>query len=142
MLNRIFHSTLFILVLLIPVMHAGCEPQQSLPNIIFFLSDDQDIYDYGCYGNEKVHTPAMDRLAKEGMMFRNAFTGQAICAPSRSQLYTGKYPLRNGCFLNHVKTKPGQRSVTYYLKNAGYQVILAGKSHVGPPAVYRWDHEW
>ena len=75
------------------------------PNIIFYLADDQDKYDYGCYGNEKVHTPAVDQLAKEGMLFENAFTGQAICAPSRSMLYTGNYPLKNGCFLNHIKTK-------------------------------------
>lgn len=120
----------------------GCTKNYQSPNIIFFLADDQDKYDYGCYGNEKIHTPAVDLLAREGLMFHNAFTGQAICAPSRSQLYTGNYPLRNGCFLNHVKTKPGQISISHYLKEAGYEVILAGKSHVGPRSVYEWDREW
>ncbi|WP_282035762.1 sulfatase family protein [Saccharicrinis aurantiacus] len=112
------------------------------PNIIFYLADDQDIYDYGCYGNDKIHTPAVDRLAKEGMLFNNAFTGQSICAPSRSQLFTGNYPLKNGCFINHFRTKPNQKSVTTYLGDLGYEVILAGKSHVKPASVYDWDLEW
>lgn len=116
--------------------------QTKRPNIIFYLADDQDKYDYGCYGNPKVHTPAVDRLAKEGMMFENAFTGQAICAPSRTQLYTGNYPLKNGCFLNHIKAKDNQISAASYLKELGYDVILAGKSHVGPKEVFKWSQAW
>lgn len=112
------------------------------PNIIFYLADDQDIYDYGCYGNEKVNTSAVDRLAKEGILFTNAFTAQAICAPSRSQLFTGKYPLKNGCFANHTATKPNIESVTSHMKQLGYEVVLAGKSHVKPSSVYEWDREW
>ncbi|WJJ97770.1 sulfatase family protein [Algibacter luteus] len=112
------------------------------PSIIFYLADDQDVYDYGCYGNEKVNTAAVDRLAKEGMLFNNAFTAQAICAPSRSQLFTGKYPLKNGCFANHTATKPDIKSVTTQMKNLGYEVVLAGKSHVKPASVYQWDREW
>lgn len=112
------------------------------PNIIFYFADDQDKYDYGCYGNEKVNTPAVDRLAKEGLVFENAFTGQAICAPSRSQLYTGNYPLKNGVFLNHLQSKKNQITTTSYLEKLGYEVILAGKSHVKPKNVFKWNHEW
>jgi uncharacterized sulfatase len=112
------------------------------PNIIFYLADDQDVYDYGCYGNEKVNTPAVDRLASEGILFENAFTAQAICAPSRSQLYTGNYPLKNGCYMNHIPTKRNQVSTTNYMKNFGYEVILAGKSHVAPKEVFSWSREW
>lgn len=112
------------------------------PNLIFYLADDQDVYDYGCYGNEKVSTSAVDRLAKEGMLFNNAFTAQAICAPSRSQLFTGNYPLKNGCFANHTATRPDMKSVTAQMKNLGYEVVLAGKSHVKPESVYQWDREW
>ncbi|HSH20276.1 MAG TPA: sulfatase [Draconibacterium sp.] len=112
------------------------------PNIIFYLADDQDKYDYGCYGNDKINTPAVDRLAREGLLFENAFTGQAICAPSRSQLYTGNYPLKNGCFLNHIKTKDNQISTTTFMKDLGYEVILAGKSHVNPKSVFNWGQEW
>ena len=116
--------------------------QTKQPNIIFYLADDQDVYDYGCYGNEKVNTTAVDRLAKEGMLFINAFTAQAICAPSRSQIFTGKYPLKNGCFANHTATKPNIESVTSRMKKMGYEVVLAGKSHVKPVSVYQWDKEW
>ena len=112
------------------------------PNFIFYLADDQDVYDYGCYGNEKVNTAAVDRLAKEGMLFTNAFTAQAICAPSRSQLFTGNYPLKNGCFANHSATRPNIKSVTARMRELGYDVVLAGKSHVKPSSVYTWDKEW
>ena len=116
--------------------------QSVRPNIVFFLADDQDVYDYGCYGNEKVLTPAVDRLAKEGMLFENAFTAQAICAPSRAQLFTGKYPLKNGCFANHTNTKPDITSITTHMQKLGYEVVLAGKSHVKPSSVYNWNREW
>ncbi len=112
------------------------------PNIIFYLADDQDVYDYGCYGNEKVKTPAVDRIANEGILFENAFTAQAICAPSRSQLFTGKYPLKNGCFANHTKVKPAIESITKQMRKLGYEVVLAGKSHVNPSEVFDWDKEW
>ena len=116
--------------------------QSHRPNIIFYLADDQDVYDYGCYGNEKVNTSAVDQLAKEGMLFKNAFTAQAICAPSRSQLFTGDYPLKNGCFANHTSTKSKIESVTTRMRKLGYDVLLAGKSHVKPSSVYDWDKEW
>ncbi|WP_396600671.1 sulfatase [Algibacter sp. R77976] len=112
------------------------------PNLIFYLADDQDVYDYGCYGNKKVNTAAVDRLAKEGMLFNNAFTAQAICAPSRSQLFTGKYPIKNGCFANHTATRPNIESVTSRMEKLGYEVVLAGKSHVKPSSVYNWDKAW
>jgi uncharacterized sulfatase len=116
--------------------------RHKVPNIIFYLSDDQDKLDYGCYGNDLIQTPAVDRLAREGMVFENAFTGQAICAPSRSQLYSGKYPLKNGCFLNHVQVKNDVKSVTKYMRELGYEVILAGKSHVRPSTIFDWDKAW
>lgn len=111
------------------------------PNLVFYLSDDQNIQDYGCYGNEKVKTPEVDKLASQGMRFTQAFTAQAISAPSRSQLFTGKYPLNNGCFLNHTGVKPEINSITKYLSELGYDVVLAGKSHVKPRSVFNWTAE-
>ncbi len=126
----------------VTAMQSSTAAQAERTNIVFYLADDQDIYDYGCYGNEKVHTPAVDRLAKEGMFFENAFTAQAICAPSRAQLFTGQYPLKNGCFANHTKSKPDITSVASHMQKLGYEVVLAGKSHVKPANVYDWDREW
>jgi arylsulfatase A-like enzyme len=112
------------------------------PNIVLFLSDDQSYFDYGVTGNPNVPTLATDRLAEEGMFFSRTYTVQAICAPSRSALYTGLYPLRNGCFLNHDSVRDGTRTVYNHLVPLGYDVILAGKSHVKPSSVFRWSQEW
>lgn len=144
-MKQISHLIKFIIilgVLLICVSSVVKAKKATKPNIIFYLADDQDKYDYGCYGNDKINTPAVDRLAREGMVFENAFTGQSICAPSRSQLYTGNYPLKNGCFINHFRSKPDIKSVTTYLGDLGYEVILAGKSHVKPTSLFDWDAEW
>ena len=110
------------------------------PNFIFYLADDQDQLDYGCYGNPKVSTSNVDQLAKEGMRFTNFYSAQAICAPSRSQIFTGMYPVKNGCMANHIGVKPNLKSVTGHLRDAGYEVVLAGKSHVKPNSVFNWTH--
>lgn len=138
----IMKPVFFLYFLLASVSFSFAQQQEERPNFIFYLADDQDLLDYGVYGNEKVHTPALDRLAGEGMLFERCYTGQAICAPSRSQLYTGKYPFKNGCIANHIPSKPEMKSVSHYLKALGYDVILAGKSHVGPDSVYDWTHYW
>jgi len=113
---------------------------EKQPNFIFYLADDQDQLDYGCYGNPKVMTPNVDQLAKEGMRFTNFYTAQAICAPARSQIFTGKYPVKNGCMANHLSVKRDILSITTLLKAEGYEVVLAGKSHVKPNNVFSWSH--
>jgi N-sulfoglucosamine sulfohydrolase len=109
------------------------------PNFIFYLADDQDKLDYGTYGNPNVDTKAVDKLASEGIKFNNFYTGQAICAPTRSQIFTGKYPVKNGCFVNHIGVKPNTETIITYLENEGYEVVLAGKSHVKPNSVFKWS---
>ncbi len=109
------------------------------PNFIFYLADDQDQLDYGCYGNPKVSTSNVDQLAKDGLRFTNFHTAQAICAPSRSQIFTGMYPLKNGCMANHLGVKSNLKSIASFLKERGYEVVLAGKSHVKPNNVFNWS---
>jgi len=141
MINRhipvVFCAALFLIVR--PVISASSGPK---PNFILYIADDQAKTDYGVYGNEKVHTPGVDRLAKEGMLFQRAYATQGICAPSRSALYTGNFPLRNGCFLNHTPVREGTMSLVPELQKLGYQVILAGKSHVSPKKAFPWDQHW
>src|SRR4051812_25223686 len=62
------------------------------PNFVFVLADDLGWGDLGCYGQTKIHTPNIDRLAKDGMRFTEAYAGSAVCAPSRCCLMTGKHP--------------------------------------------------
>ncbi|WP_262247373.1 sulfatase family protein [Parapedobacter soli] len=122
----------------------GAHAQQK-PNIVIFLSDDHGQEDAGCYGNEVVPTPVIDQLAREGMVFTRAYTPVSVCAPSRSALFTGLYPHRNGCDRNHGSVHPDIRSLPHYFSAAGYEVILAGKVHVKPeaafPFVYMERHE-
>ena len=110
------------------------------PNFVFYLSDDQDQLDYSIYGNDLVESSAVEELASKGMVFNNFYTAQAICSPSRSQLLTGMYPVKNGCYANHIPVKSNISSITKYLKQAGYDVYLAGKSHVKPNSVFNWSH--
>ena len=112
----------------------------SKPNFIFYLADDQNQLDYGCYGNPNVSTFNIDKLSDEGMRFTNFYTAEAICAPARSQIYTGMYPVKSGAMANHIGVKPTIKSITSYLKTAGYEVVLAGKSHVKPDNVFDWTY--
>lgn len=118
--------------------HAESITKSSRPNFLIFIADDLNKEYYGCYGNNQTAAPTASRLAAEGMVFENAFTGQAICTPSRAMLYTGKYPLRNGAFKNHSHVYSGTKSVCHYLRDASYDVILCGKSHVKPDSVFPW----
>ena len=127
------------LILLFSFFWLQAQDSSTSPNFIFYLADDQDLLDYGIYGNPKVHTPAVDALAKEGMRFTNFYTSQAICAPSRSQIFTGMYPLKNGCMANHLPVKPNLKTVIDYMKAEGYEVVLAGKGHVKPNSVFQWS---
>jgi N-sulfoglucosamine sulfohydrolase len=110
------------------------------PNIVLFLADDQSVWDLGCYGNPAIRTPKMDQLASEGLRFNRAFTSTAMCAPSRSMLYTGLYPHRNGCHMNHGTTREGVKSLPHYLKPLGYRVVLADKTHIKPKSVYPFEY--
>lgn len=102
------------------------------PNIVFLLSDDHGILDSGCYGNKVLRTPNIDMLAREGMRFTRAFTATAMCAPSRSMLYTGLFPHRNGAHPNHSAIRPGVKTLPHYLSELGYRVALSGKKHIKP----------
>ena len=136
--NRLTYYILLISLLYFNLFYA--QQESKTPNIVFYLSDDQDLLDYGVYGNPNVQTSNADLLASQGMKFSNFYTGQAICAPSRSQIFTGMYPVKNGCMANHIGVKPDIKSITSLLKKSGYEVVLAGKSHVKPNKVFDWTH--
>lgn len=76
----------------------------SKPNIILILVDDMSWFDVGSYHQrfnnlpKNAITPNIDKIASEGMLFTRSFTSSAMCAPTRMQLYTGIYPVRNGAY--------------------------------------------
>ena len=115
------------------MLQATTSPASQIPpNIVIVIADDQTWSDAGCYGNGDVNTPHIDRLAKEGLKFNLAFTATAMCAPTRQQLYTGLFPVRNGAYPNHSQVRKGTLSFVHYFREAGYRVGLCGKRHFGP----------
>ena len=112
---------------------------RSRPNVVIAIADDLTWHDLGCYGNRDVQTPHLDQLAKEGLRFTHAFTATAMCAPTRQQLYTGLFPVRNGAYRNHSRVKKGTPSVVHHLRKLGYRVGLCGKRHIGPPDSFPFE---
>jgi arylsulfatase A-like enzyme len=110
----------------------GREAKSTRPNIIFILADDLGYGDLGCYGQKRIHTPNLDRLAAEGMRFTQFYAGSTVCAPSRCVLMTG---LHTGhCFIRgngKDNLRPEDVTVAKVLKDAGYTTGLVGKWGLG-----------
>ena len=83
----------WLLLVAIFVFTTGSTKGQK-PNIVFILADDMGTAQLGCYGSQYYQTPNIDRLAREGMTFTNAYAAAAICSPTRASIMTGKYPAR------------------------------------------------
>lgn len=112
----------------------------SKPNIVLFLADDLSYYDTGTAGNPFVKTPAIDKFRSEGMSFERMYTPTAMCAPSRSSLYTGLYPHKHGCHNNHGSVKDGTESLPKFLADLGYNVGLVGKQHIKPKSSFPFEY--
>jgi N-acetylglucosamine-6-sulfatase len=114
------------------------------PNIIFILTDDQRYDAIGCLGNPPwLKTPNMDRLVKEGLLFKNTFCPMSLCAPSRASFLTGKYATRTGVRDNEVSFPPENVTFSRLLHTAGYETAFIGKWHMGrqnepQPGFDRW----
>jgi arylsulfatase A-like enzyme len=104
------------------------------PNILFVLADDLGYGDLGCYGQERIQTPHIDRLAAEGVRFTDCYAGSTVCAPSRCALMTG---LHTGhCRVRgnaRVPLLPEDVTVAEVLKGAGYATGIVGKWGLGEP---------
>jgi arylsulfatase A-like enzyme len=112
---------------------------ESRPNIVFILADDLGYGDLGCYGQEKIRTPNLDRLAKNGMLFTHCYAGSTVCAPSRCALMTGLHTGHcrvrgnggGGSPRSNVPLKPEDVCVAEILKKQGYATALVGKWGLG-----------
>jgi arylsulfatase A-like enzyme len=114
--------------------------QRTRPNIIYILADDLGYGHLGCYGQQRIATPNLDRMAAEGLRFTDHYAGSALCAPSRCVLITG---LHTGhCFIRNNKRLPVEgnvpipaesQTIPKRLKQAGYATACIGKWGLGYP---------
>ncbi len=113
------------------------------PNIIFILNDDQR-FDAMGFLDPALNTPNMDRIAREGVYFPNAFVTTALCSPSRASILTGQYMHNHGIADNNIKFRPGTFFFPQALQAAGYRTAFMGKWHMGghsddpQPGFDRW----
>lgn len=110
------------------------------PNIIYILADDMGYGDLGCYGQQIIETPNLDRMATQGVRFTNHYTGCTVCAPSRCALMTGKHTGHSFVRGNREMKPEGQmpmpgdtRTVAQSLQDAGYTTGCIGKWGLGYP---------
>jgi len=103
------------------------------PNIIVLLTDDQRADALGCMGNAVIRTPNIDRLAREGVLFTNAFVTTSICASSRASIFTGQWMRRHGIkdFRTHFTPQALAQTYPMLLRQAGYRIGFVGKYGVG-----------
>ena len=113
----------------------GAEDSGKRPNILFCITDDQSWAHAGAYGSKMVNTPAFDRVAREGVLFNNAYVSAPSCCPSRGSVLTGQafYRLREGA-QNHSTFPADIKVYPNMLAEAGYHVGFPGKGW-GPGAV-------
>lgn len=127
-----------ILIALLLALVATSHGAERPPNIVFILADDLGYGELGCFGQKKIATPHLDRLAAEGVRFTQFYAGSTVCAPSRSVLMTGKHLGHTRVRGNAGRQNPeAQRlrdedvTVAEVLKKAGYQTALIGKWGLG-----------
>lgn len=139
------HRILIALFLTVAVPAHAASESTPRPDIIFVLVDDLRWDELGCTGHPFAQTPNIDRIAHEGMRFRNAFTSAPLCSPSRACLLTGQHVSHHGILDNTNRSEDSHRMQTFpmALQRDGYRTAYIGKWHMGNddsarPGYDRW----
>ena len=139
-MTRTFPALTVLVVICCFVGLARGAESDSKPNVVFILADDLGYREMGCFGQKLIRTPNLDQLAKEGMRLTQHYSGNAVCAPSRCVLMTGKHP--GHAFVRSNKSTPpeGQQPIpdseitlAELMKRRGYVTGAFGKWGLGGP---------
>jgi arylsulfatase A-like enzyme len=143
------------LLLLLTTAGLDAQPSPARPNVVLILMDDLGYGDLGSYGAPDLKTPALDRLAADGIRFTDFYANAPVCTPTRTGLMTGRYQQRYGLERplsasgDHldVGLRPTGRTLPQLMKNAGYATALVGKWHLGwrpefHPNRHGFDYFW
>ena len=118
-------------VLCVAIAHGS--QRSHRPNIIFILADDMGYGDLGCYGEEKIKTPNIDRLAEKGILFTDRHCGASTFTPTRYGLMTGRHAWRSWCKYSALSTnaplliEKDRVTIASFLKSAAYSTSSVGK---------------
>ena len=112
--------------------------EKKKPNIVVYIADDASI-DFGCYGNKYVKTPNIDKLASQGMLFKNAFVTSPQSSPSRISMMTGRFAHTLGVEDLHTPVDENTSMLPSYLKEAGYYTGCMLKTHWGEAGTKQFD---
>jgi len=135
MINLKVRKSIYIIFIIILSMR--CDNQKEAikkydrPNIIFIISDDHAYQAISAYQDNLIATPNIDRIAQQGMLFRNACVTNSICAPSRATILTGKHTHLNGKIDNRLPFDTANITFPILFQQAGYQTAMFGKLHFG-----------
>lgn len=136
---RIAKALVFVVALSAIICRSTAVAEQ--PNIVFIISDDHDNEHLGFMGNEAVHTPNLDRLAKSGAVFTTAHLPMSRCHPTLASFLSGRWPHQSGIYYNFGTAKLSPRnSLPSLLRDAGYATYVEGKYWEGDPREMGFTH--